>query len=53
MQNTSNDPLMPAYTAYAVTILTAEYLGGEGEMSATAGEVWESKGLPAALLLAL
>ena len=53
MQNTSNDSLIPAYIAYAVIILTAEHLGCEVEMSATAREVWESKGLPAAPLLAL
>ena len=51
MQNTSNDPLIPAYIAYAVIILTAKYLGCEVEMSAMARE--ESKGLPAAPLLAL
>ena len=43
MQNTSNDPLIPAYIAYAVIILTAKYLGCEVEMSATAREVWEVK----------
>lgn len=53
MQNTSNDPLIPAYIAYAVIILTAEHLGCKVEMSATAREVWESKGLPAAPMLAL
>lgn len=53
MQNTSNDSLIPAYIAYAVIILTAEHIGCEVEMSATAREVWETKGLPAPPLLAL